>query len=124
LDFSFRQALKATRAARKAREKSQEHFLDQKVATDFFLKQELLPVTNYLPDVEMIKKNGVKVCMAAGKRSLDKKRFYAQTAQILAERLASQIVTFPGHHASFVDTPDEFAATLLSVLRKAEETNQ
>jgi SnoaL-like protein len=32
-------------AARKAREKSHEHFLDQKVVTDFFLKQELLPVT-------------------------------------------------------------------------------
>jgi pimeloyl-ACP methyl ester carboxylesterase len=77
LDFSFRQALKAARTARKAREKSQEHFLDQKVVTDFFLKQELLPVTNYLPDVEMIQKNRVEVCMAAGKRSLDKKRFYA-----------------------------------------------
>jgi hypothetical protein len=59
-DFSFRQALKAARTARKAREKSHEHFLDQKVVTDFFLKQELLPVTNYLPDVEMIKKSGVK----------------------------------------------------------------
>jgi alkanesulfonate monooxygenase SsuD/methylene tetrahydromethanopterin reductase-like flavin-dependent oxidoreductase (luciferase family) len=62
--------------------------------------------------------------MAAGKRSLDKKRFYAQTAQILAERLGYQIVTFPGHHGSFVDMPDEFAATLLSVLRKAEGINQ
>jgi pimeloyl-ACP methyl ester carboxylesterase len=124
LDFSFREALKATRAARKAREKSQEHFLDQKVVTDFFLKQELLPVTNYLPDVEMIKENGVKVCMAAGKRSLDKKRFYAQTAQILAERLGCQIATFPGHHASFVDMPDEFVATLRSVLRKEEGINQ
>jgi pimeloyl-ACP methyl ester carboxylesterase len=124
LDFSFREALKAARTARKAREKSQEHFLDQKVVTDFFLKQELLPVTNYLPDVEMIKKNEVKVYMAAGRRSLDKKRFYAQTAQILAERLRCQLATFPGHHASFVDMPDEFAATLLSVLRKAEGINQ
>jgi pimeloyl-ACP methyl ester carboxylesterase len=123
-DFSFRQAIKAARTARKAREKSQEHFLDQKVVIDFFLKQELLPVTNYLPDVEMIKKNGVKVCMAAGKRSLDQKRFYAQTAQILAERLGCEMTTFPGHHGSFIDMPDEFAATLLSVLRKAEGTNQ
>ena len=123
-DFSFRQAIKAARTARKAREKSQEQYLDQKVVIDFFLKQELLPVTNYLPDVELIKKNGVKVCMAAGKRSLDQKRFYAQTAPILAERLGCEMVTFPGHHASFVDMPDEFAATLLRVLRKAEGINQ
>jgi pimeloyl-ACP methyl ester carboxylesterase len=123
LDFSFRQAFKAARTARKAREEGQEHFLDQKVVADFFIKQELLPVTNYLPDVEMIKKNGMKVYMAAGKRSLDKGRFYAQTAQILAERLGCQMVTFPGHHGSFVDMPEEFAATLRRVLRNAEAIN-
>lgn len=124
LDFSFRQAFKAARTARKTREESQEHFLDQKVVADFFVKQELLPVTNYLPDVEMIKKNRVKVCMAAGKRSLDKKRFYAQTAQILAERLGCEMITFPGHHGSFVDMSDGFAATLRSVLCKEEGINQ
>jgi pimeloyl-ACP methyl ester carboxylesterase len=87
--------------------------------TDFFLKQELLPVTNYLPDVELIKKNNVKVFMAAGRRSLGKRRFYAETAQILADLLGCEMVIFPGHHGSFIDKPDEFAATLRGVLRKA-----
>jgi pimeloyl-ACP methyl ester carboxylesterase len=88
---------------------------------DFFLKQELLPVTNYLPDIETTKKNGVKVFMAAGKKSLDKKRFYAQTAPILAEMLECEMVTFPGHHVSYVDMPVEWAATLREVLQRAEQ---
>jgi pimeloyl-ACP methyl ester carboxylesterase len=78
IDFSFLKAMKVIRARR---EKSEERYIDRRAITDFFIKQELLPVTNYLPDVETIKKNGVKVFMAAGKRSLDKKRFYAETAQ-------------------------------------------
>src|ERR1051325_7300278 len=91
---------------------------------DYFTKQELLPVTNYLPDIAMIQKNGVKVFMAAGKQSLDKKRFYAQTAPILAELLGCEMVNFPGHHVSYVDMPDEWAAVLRGVLRKAEGRNQ
>jgi pimeloyl-ACP methyl ester carboxylesterase len=119
--FSFRQMFKAARAVKKARAKSLECYLDQRVVTDFFLKQELLPVTNYLPDVELIKKNNVRVFMAAGRRSLSKKRFYAETAQILADLLGCEMVIFPGHHASFFDKPDEFAGRLRSVLRKASQ---
>lgn len=96
----------------------------RKKDNDFLMKQELLPVTNYLPDVEMIKKNGVKVFMAAGKMSLEKKTFYAQTAPILSEMLDCEMVTFPGHHTSYLDMPAEWAATLRSVLHKAEGVNQ
>ena len=52
---------------------------------------------------------------------LEKKRFYAQTAQILAEKLGCEMVTFPGHHSSFMDMPNEWAAMLRSVLHKALE---
>jgi hypothetical protein len=118
-DFSFLRAFKAARVARKAREKSHERYLDRRTVTEFFLKQELLPVTNYAPDIEVIKKNNMKIYMAAGKRSLEKKRFYAQTAQVLAEQLGCELVVFPGHHGSFVDMPNEWAATLRRVLHKA-----
>jgi hypothetical protein len=33
-------------------------------------------------------------------------------------------VTFPGHHGSFIDMPDEFAATLRNVLHKAQGVKQ
>jgi pimeloyl-ACP methyl ester carboxylesterase len=120
LDHSFRQAIKAHKAMRGCREKRGNHYLNRKVTTDFFLHQELLPVTNYLSDLETIKRSRVKVFMAAGEKSLRKRRFYAETAQILANKLGCELVIFPGHHGSFIDMPDEFAATLRSVLHKAQ----
>jgi hypothetical protein len=124
LDHSFRQAIKAAKAMRRYREKRGDHYLNRKVTTDFFLRQELLPVTNYLSDTETIKKNRVRIFMGAGKRSLHKKRFYAQTAEILAKKLGCELVTFPGHHGSFIDMPEEFAATLRGVLHKGQGVNQ
>jgi hypothetical protein len=89
--------------------------------SDFFVKQELLPVTNYMPDVEMIRKGEVKIFMAAGKESLEKKRFYAETAPVLASMLNCEMIVFPGHHVSFLDMPNEWSAALRSVLQKASE---
>jgi hypothetical protein len=94
-----------------------ERYLDRRAATEFFVQQELLPITNYLPDVAMLRKSGVKIYMAAGKRSLDKNRFYAETARVLAERLGCEMVVFPGHHGSFLDMPHEWAAVLRDILR-------
>jgi len=84
----------------------------------------MLLVTNYLPDIETIKKNSVRMFMAAGKMSLDKNRWYAETAQILAEKLGCDMVAFPGHHSSFMDMPNEWAATMRSVLHNAEGVNR
>jgi hypothetical protein len=61
LDHSCRQTMKAAKAMRAYREKSGERYVNRKVTTDCFLHQELLPVTNYLSDVETIKKMGVRV---------------------------------------------------------------
>ena len=92
-----------------------------KVGVEFLIKQELLPVTNYLPDVELIRKNKVKVFMAVSEWGLARKKLYAEAAQILAKRLGCELVIFPGHHGSYMDMPTEFAAALRSVLHKAEE---
>ena len=88
------------------------------------MKLELLPVTNYLPDVQRIKQNSTRVFMAVGQWALDRMTWYAQANQILAEKLGCELVTFPGHHAAFLDIPDEFAGTLRSVLHKAEGIEQ
>jgi hypothetical protein len=88
------------------------------VAADVLTKLELLPVTNYLPDVERIKQNGVRVFMTVGQWGLDRKAWYIEAAQILAEKLGCELVTFPGHHGSFMDMPVEWAATLRSVLHR------
>jgi pimeloyl-ACP methyl ester carboxylesterase len=92
-----------------------------KEGVEFLMKQELLPVTNYLPDAEKIKQNGVKVVMAAGSWALQKKTWYAETAQIMAEKLGCEFITFPGHHGSYMDMPEEFAKTLREILKKAQK---
>ena len=83
------------------------------------MKHEILSITNYKPDVEQIKNNGVKVFMAAGKMTLDAKRFYGQTAPILADMLGCEMITFPGHHVSYLDMPEEWAAALRTILHMA-----
>lgn len=55
--------------------------ISPKAAVEFLVKQELLPVTNYLPDVEQIKNNHVKVFLAAGEWGKKRKRWYAEVAR-------------------------------------------
>ncbi|OGO79340.1 MAG: hypothetical protein A2Y23_00960 [Clostridiales bacterium GWB2_37_7] len=92
--------------------------ISSSAGAEYFAKQELLPVTNYYPDLKRLKENGIKVFMAAGKMSLDKKRFYAQTVPVLAEKIGCEMVVFPGHHGSFMDMPVEWAATLRQIFHK------
>jgi pimeloyl-ACP methyl ester carboxylesterase len=84
---------------------------------DFFMKHEMLPFTKYMPDVETIKKNGVQIFMAAGKITLDAEKYYGITAPILAESFGCEMVTFPGHHISYLDRPKEWASTLRNILQ-------
>jgi pimeloyl-ACP methyl ester carboxylesterase len=86
---------------------------------DFFMKHEMLPFSNYKPDVEMIKHNRVKLFLAAGKMTLDKQKFYGRTAPILADMLGCAMIVFPGHHLSYFDMAEEWSATLRNVLHKA-----
>ncbi|MFN8443491.1 MAG: alpha/beta hydrolase [Caldilineaceae bacterium] len=114
------QLIKAARAGRSQADMQSEPRISPQVYSDFLIKQELLPVTNYLPDVEGIKRSGVNVIMAAGQESLDKKRWYAETSQILAQRLGCELAVFPGHHGSFMDMPEPWAKVLRNILHKAE----
>ena len=120
VQLPVRQMIKATGPANTHKQQSKEPYIGARDAADFLVKQELLPVTNYLPDFEKIKQNGVKVFIAVSQYGLGRKAWYAQVAQIMAEKLGCERVTFPGHHGSFMDMPVEWAATLRSVLHKAK----
>ena len=115
-----RQMIQATKPSNAHREQSSEPYIDSKKGVDFLMKYELLPVTNYLPDVAQIKHNGVKVTIALGQWALDHKVWYTEADQILAGQLGCEVVTFPGHHGAFMDQPDEFAATLRAVLHQEQ----
>src|SRR5262249_27979245 len=111
-------AYRAIRATRKIRARSAHAYLDRRKVIDFFLGQELLPVTNYTPRLEHLQRMKDKIVMAAGRESLANERFYAQVAPLLAEQIGCETVLFPGHHGSFVDMPDEWASCLLDTLKQ------
>jgi pimeloyl-ACP methyl ester carboxylesterase len=121
IQVPVRRLIMAGKEVNRHRKQSSEHYISAKDAIDILLKQELLGVTNYLPDVELIKTNRVRVFVGVGEWAKRRQTWFAQTAQILAEQLDCELVTFPGHHASFMDMPVEWAATLRRVLRKAAE---
>ncbi|MBX3063640.1 MAG: alpha/beta hydrolase [Anaerolineae bacterium] len=114
----LRQFAQAARNFESPAANNQERRQMREHTSDVLIQLELLPITTYLPDIEAIKRNGVKVIMAAGARSLEKQRFYAQTAPILAQKLGCMLETLPGHHIAFVDRPNEWAAAFRSILHR------
>lgn len=93
--------------------------INSKASAEYFAKQELLAVTNYFPNIDKLKESKTTVFMGAGELSLNKKRFYAQTAIVLSEKINCDMVVFPGHHGSFMDMPEQWADTLRMILHKA-----
>ncbi len=118
--FPIRAMMQSSSATRGNIKSGAEQRIDPRAATAFLIQQELLPVVGYVPDIETIKRNGVKIVMAAGRESLDKHRWYAETCPVLAEKLGCELVILPGHHVSFVTAPVEWAAALRDVLHKAQ----
>src|SRR4051794_10696646 len=111
-----RQLLKASKQGRR-RGSAAQSTISPMAATDQLIRQELLPFTNYLPDLDLIGRTGVPVVPAAGRESLHRERWYAATSRVLSDRLGCALVEFPGHHSSYLDRPDEWAPVLRGVLR-------
>ena len=119
-DLPVMKLIQATKGINEHISKSSLPYISPKVATEVLTKFELLPITNYLTDIETIRKNGVKVVIAVGEWGLARQVWYVKAAQILAKQLDCELLTFPGHHGSFMDMPDEFAAALRAILHKAD----
>jgi pimeloyl-ACP methyl ester carboxylesterase len=112
--------INASRPVNQHRKQSVQRYLSDGQANDALVKLELLPITNYMPDIDAIKHNNVRTFIGVSQYGLKRKAWYAQVAQILAESLDSEMVTFPGHHGAFLDMPEEFATTLRNLLRQVE----
>jgi pimeloyl-ACP methyl ester carboxylesterase len=113
------QMIKATREVNQHRKRSSEPYLSSRQAADVLVKLELLPVTNYLPDFDAIKHGEATSFVGVSEYGLTRSAWYAQVAQVLASQLDCELVTFPGHHGSFMDASDEFSAVLRDVMHRA-----
>jgi pimeloyl-ACP methyl ester carboxylesterase len=87
-------------------------------SSEFGLREELLPCCHYKPDVEALRRNGVKVVLAIGKMTQDAGAYYGRTVTILAGQLGCETVVFPGHHGSHMVNPGGWAEALRKVLHR------
>jgi pimeloyl-ACP methyl ester carboxylesterase len=79
-----------------------------------FFDHELRPTTRYLPDIDALKNGPSRVVIGIG---ADSGRLLTYgTSVALCELLGSTPVEFPGDHGGFLGAPEEFAATLRTVL--------
>jgi hypothetical protein len=54
VELPVRKLIKASKGVNIHREQSSEPYISVRDGIDFLVKQELLPITNYLPDIELI----------------------------------------------------------------------
>ncbi len=111
-----RALIDATREVNAHRKTSGESYLSDRTATEVLTRWELLPVTNYLPDIEALKRGGVRLVVAVSEWGLKKRAWYVEADRVLAERVGCDLRMFPGHHGGFLDQPEAFASTLRSNL--------
>jgi pimeloyl-ACP methyl ester carboxylesterase len=83
---------------------------------DHFLARSYLTISRYKPDLDTIRRHGVRIVTAAGRRSAD--AYYARTARVMAERLGCRYVDMSGNHLAFVIEPAVFAAELRHILQE------
>ncbi|MFN8442782.1 MAG: alpha/beta hydrolase [Caldilineaceae bacterium] len=87
---------------------------------DFFVQHEMLPFACYCPNFAVIQRNNVRMSIAVGQHTLDKALFYGRPAPILAQKLACALVTFPGNHLSYFDLPEQWSASLRTLLQQEQ----
>ena len=83
---------------------------------DFFFKHEIRAFYAYIPNIESIRKNRVKMVTAIGKDS--ENAHYVQATRVLAAKLGCENVDFPGHHDVSFWMPEEFASAIQSTLER------
>jgi clorobiocin biosynthesis protein CloN7 len=85
------------------------------VATnDRFFTHGLLPITFYQPEIATLQAAPTRVVAASGTTS--RGQFAQRTAAAFADRLGTQLITFPGGHVGFISDPRDFAAILRETL--------
>jgi len=85
---------------------------------DLFLAHELLPFTRYVPDLPRLSAHKDRIVLAGGHDSREQLagQLAYRPAVLLAERLGTQVVDFPGDHGGYGAQPAAFAAKLREVL--------
>lgn len=95
-----------------------EHRIPSKKATEFLIRKELLPITEYNFDSEFFRDKKNTFVIAAGTYAKENNTFLYQIAEALAEECGSSVEIVPGHHVSFMDDPIGWAERLDEILKR------
>jgi pimeloyl-ACP methyl ester carboxylesterase len=94
---------------------------EDSTGTDPLLGQNLITCTHYQPDIDALRAASTRIVVAVGAESEGQMAYRGGIG--VAERLGTEPVTFPSHHAGFLGgefgmtaDPDGFAAKLREVL--------
>lgn len=91
-------------------------------ATRYLIKQELLPVTHYLPDISHIRQNKERYLIAVGRYALQHQTFLFGAADGLCSRIGTAYRPVSGHHGSFMDNASVWAGEMQAMLQELRST--
>ena len=92
----------------------------QAAETEFFLANEHMSLCYSWPDLDRIKRNGVKLVASKGKLSED--AFYARSADAVGAGTGCPVHTLSGNHIGYTTDPATFAAEVRPILRELEKS--
>jgi pimeloyl-ACP methyl ester carboxylesterase len=88
----------------------------QAAETEFFLANEHMSLCYSWPDLDRIKRNGIKLAASKGKLSED--AFYARSADAVAAGTGCALHTLSGNHIAYTTDPATFAAEIRPILHE------
>ncbi|AYG00087.1 alpha/beta hydrolase [Lactococcus allomyrinae] len=94
------------------------------LADKIFIEQELLSVTNFLPDFAVLEKSKEKMIFAAGEWTLDKKVWLAEPAKACSERLDCDFVRLAGGHLGFINHAKDWRKILENKFSEQENIEE
>ena len=89
-------------------------------ASKYLIQQELLPITEYKPDINILTERKEKVLLAVGSYAKEHNTFVFQIARQLSEQIHRPYVIVPGHHGSFMDEPERWAMRMEELICRLE----
>ena len=97
---------------------SKEKRVTSKQASEYLIRQELLPVVGYEADYDSLRKERNKAVFAVGTYAKENNTFLYGIAEKLSEMTGIPCETVPGHHGSFMDAPEQWADRIRQIIQK------
>jgi len=83
---------------------------------EYMTRYEVRSFIDYVPDLEQILANRVRIALARGAETLDVAEI--RINEVVAARLGAECAVFPGGHTAVMEIPATFAAALRGLLAR------